>query len=269
MKNKQSAVLKWLLLAVCLFAAGCFYSCSGRTKAQNEVVVQESRAVQTERAPGSSGAEENGEKTENWYDAGADPERAGDSREDGSAESASDMELPDETDRLPENSSAAETALLYVYVCGEVQSPGVYTLPEGTRIYEAVDLAGGFTEQAAENWLNLAEPLMDGMKLEVPSRAQVKDPSWQAQNRSAAAENGSGGSAGNSGANVSGQAALVNINTASREELMTLKGIGESRAEDIIRYRKEAGGFTKIEDIMKVPGIKDAAFQKIKENITV
>ena len=62
---------------------------------------------------------------------------------------------------------------------------------------------------------------------------------------------------------------LVNINTASLEERMTLKGIGASRAEDIVRYRQEAGGFTKIEDIMKVPGIKDAAFQKIKDNITV
>ena len=68
---------------------------------------------------------------------------------------------------------------------------------------------------------------------------------------------------------MAGQHVLVNLNTASLEELMTLKGIGTSRAEDIIRYRKKAGGFTKIEDIMKVPGIKDAAFQKIKENITV
>ena len=61
----------------------------------------------------------------------------------------------------------------------------------------------------------------------------------------------------------------MNINTASLEELMTLKGIGASRAEDIVRYRQEAGGFTKIEDIMKVPGIKEAAFQKIKDNIIV
>ncbi len=111
--------------------------------------------------------------------------------------------------------------------------------------------------------LNLAEPVTDGMKLEVPSKAQAGDPAWQAQNQNALTGNRD---AGNS---VAGQHVLVNLNTASLEELMTLKGIGTSRAEDIIRYRKEAGGFTKIEDIMKVPGIKDAAFQKIKENITV
>ena len=95
------------------------------------------------------------------------------------------------------------------------------------------------------------------------SKAQAGDPAWQAQNKNALTGNRD---AGNS---VAGQHVLVNLNTASLEELMTLKGIGTSRAEDIIRYRKEAGGFTKIEDIMKVPGIKDAAFQKIKENITV
>ena len=61
----------------------------------------------------------------------------------------------------------------------------------------------------------------------------------------------------------------VNLNTATKEEFMTLKGIGESRAEDIIRYREESGGFRSIEDIMKVPGIKDAGFQKIKDRITV
>ena len=61
----------------------------------------------------------------------------------------------------------------------------------------------------------------------------------------------------------------MNINTAGKEELMTLSGIGESKAEDIIRYREESGGFRTIEEIMKVPGIKDAGFQKIKDRITV
>lgn len=266
MKKKQSVILKWLVLAVCLFAAGCFYSCGGRESAEEAVAVHGNRAFQAESAPGSSSERtgEGSEKQENTGEKPENPESNGDSRETGSAEAGSGAELPGGTDILPENSSMAETALCYVYVCGKVQSPGVYTLPEGARIYEAVDLAGGFTDDAEESWLNLAEPVTDGMKLEVPSRTQAKDPSWLAQNQT-------GGSAGaGAGAAVSGQqTALVNINTASQEELMTLKGIGASRAEDIIRYRKEAGGFTKIEDIMKVPGIKDAAFQKIKENITV
>ncbi|MFR5733335.1 MAG: helix-hairpin-helix domain-containing protein [Clostridium sp.] len=118
---------------------------------------------------------------------------------------------------------------------------GIHRLPEGARIYEAVDLAGGFTDDAEDLWLNLAEPVTDGMKLEVPSRAQAGDPAWQAQNQNALTGNRD---AGNS---VAGQHVLVNLNTASLEELMTLKGIGASWAGDIIRYRKEAGGFTKIE----------------------
>lgn len=227
MKKKQSAIFKWLLLAVCLFTAGCFYSCGSRETAKEAVSVHGNRAFQAESAPESS------------------TETTG--------------EYPEDTEASREN----EAALCYVYVCGKVQSPGVYTLPEGARIYEAVDLAGGFTDDAEESWLNLAEPVTDGMRLEVPSKAQAKDLSWQAQSQYAVTGNGD---AGNSAA---GQRGLVNLNTASLEELMTLKGIGASRAEDIIRYRKEAGGFTRIEDIMKVPGIKDAAFQKIKENITV
>ena len=107
------------------------------------------------------------------------------------------------------------------------------------------------------------------MKLEVPSRTQAKDPSWQAKSQAGSANNAGATGGGANGAAGKSQAALVNINTASLEELMTLKGIGASRAEDIVRYRQEAGGFTKIEDIMKVPGIKEAAFQKIKDNIIV
>lgn len=237
MKKKQSAILKWLLLAICLFAAGCFYSCGTRKTVQGLETGQENRAFQAESAPGNTEAE--AVKLQRETD-----------------------DVP-ETDRVPESSGVAEPALCYVYVCGEVVTPGVYTLPEGARIYEALNLAGGFTAQASDSWLNLAEPITDGMKLEVPSRAQAEDPSWQAQSQNVFA--GSGGA----GHSAAGQSVLVNLNTASLEELMTLKGIGASRAEDIIRYRKEAGGFTKIEDIMKVPGIKDAAFQKIKENITV
>lgn len=267
MKKKQSAIWKWLVLAVCLFAAGCFYSCGSREAAQEEVSVQEGRVFQAE-----SGAEAAAESSEKREDSEAKPEHPADtgaSREAGAAENAESMEMHGATDRVPENSSMAEAALCYVYVCGEVQLPGVYTLPEGARIYEALELAGGFTGQAADSWLNLAEPVADGMKLEVPSEAQTKDPSWQAQNQSGTG-NGENRTGGNAKTAASGQqTALVNINTASQEELMTLKGIGASRAEDIIRYRKEAGGFTKIEDIMNVPGIKDAAFQKIKENITV
>lgn len=140
---------------------------------------------------------------------------------------------------------------IYVYVCGEVMSPGVYALTEGSRIYEAVEAAGGFTDEAAEQSLNLAAMVSDGMQITVYSMKEA-----ETLQESAAGKTGAAGS-------------FVNLNTATKEELMTLKGIGEAKAEDILRYREKSGGFKRIEDIMKVPGIKDAGFQKIKDSITV
>ena len=144
-----------------------------------------------------------------------------------------------------------------VHVCGEVANPGIYELPAGSRIYEAVKAAGGFTENAEEESVNLASPIEDGVQIRIYSKDE--------------AETLAAGAAPFDGFEASGEGKepVVNLNTATKEELMTLSGIGESRAEDIIRYREENGGFQNIEDIMKVSGIKDAAFQKIKDRITV
>lgn len=144
-----------------------------------------------------------------------------------------------------------------VHVCGEVANPGIYELPAGSRIYEAVKAAGGFTENAEEESVNLASPIEDGVQIRIYSKEE--------------AETLAAGAAPFDGFEASGEGKepVVNLNTATKEELMTLSGIGESRAEDIIRYREENGGFQNIEDIMKVSGIKDAAFQKIKDRITV
>lgn len=163
---------------------------------------------------------------------------------------------PSETQVEVDNSKAAG---IYVYICGEVANPGVYELSEDSRIYEAVDAAGGFTENAARESINLASKVSDGMQITIYNKEE------------AASLSAGGTSAGkNSGQDqVSGSSSLVNLNTATKEELMTLKGIGESKAEDIIRYREKSGGFKKIEDIMKISGIKEAGFQKIKDSITV
>ena len=161
-----------------------------------------------------------------------------------------------ETQEYVENS---EKSGVYVYICGEVSNPGVYELSEDSRIYEAVDAAGGFTENAARESINLASKVSDGMQITIYNKEE------------AASLPAGGTSAGkNSGQDqMSGSSSLVNLNTATKEELMTLKGIGESKAEDIIRYREKSGGFKKIEDIMKISGIKEAGFQKIKDSITV
>ena len=144
--------------------------------------------------------------------------------------------------------SIESVQMCFVHICGEVNAPGVYELPEGSRIFEAVEAAGGFTEEASEESLNLAGVISDGMQIVILSEDEAKR-QLEAEEYMASG--------------------LVNINTASKEQLMTLPGIGESRAEDILRYREESGGFETIEDIMKVSGIKDAAFQKIKDSIVV
>ena len=286
MKKKQSAILKWLLLAVFLLAAGCFYSCSGgRTSGGWDPSADSMAEEAPEAAETASGLTQAGESGN-----AGQSEQAGEFENAGQSETAeqsgntglAEPEGPSgnagapepagqsgstEVSGVAERSEKTDQKLCYVYLCGEVNNPGVYTLLEGARVYEAIELAGGFTGEAAESWLNLAEPVCDSMKLEVPSKTQAKDPLWQAKAQAGSAK--TSGAAGAGGTDGGSQKMLVNINTASLEELMTLKGIGASRAEDIVRYRQEAGGFTKIEDIMKVPGIKDTAFQKIKDNITV
>ena len=172
-----------------------------------------------------------------------------------------------------EGTAGGKAGRIFIHVCGEVAVPGVYDLEEGSRIYQAIDMAGGFTEDAAKDFLNMAESLEDGMKIQVPNRKEAgewdsrkavtyPESTGRTQEKEAA---GAGGVLERSNTGT----AKVNLNTASKEQLMTLKGIGEARAEAIIAYRQEFGPFTRIEDIMEVSGIKEAAFQKIKEDITV
>ena len=138
--------------------------------------------------------------------------------------------------------------MVYVYVCGAVQDPGVVEVPEGSRAEEALRLAGGMTAEADPFYVNLAETVTDGQKLYFPTAEEAGTLEAAVK----AAEEG-----------------LVNINTASPEELCTLPGIGTSRATDIVRYREKNGAFQTKEDIMKVPGIKQNAYDKLCDKITV
>ncbi len=163
----------------------------------------------------------------------------------------------------------AVSGTLSVYVCGAVNIPGVYELPAGSRLYQAIDAAGGMREDADKNYLNLAMELVDGEKLQVPTQEEVLTGSFGAE-RTEAAElaSGSGSSASKEGAST-GTSGLVNINTADETLLMTLPGIGETKAKSIIAYRTENGSFAKIEDIMNIPGIKQAVYDKIKDAICI
>jgi competence protein ComEA len=149
----------------------------------------------------------------------------------------------------------AESEVLYVYVCGAVKDPGVVELPAGSRVYEALEQAGGLTEDAADLTINQAALLEDGQQIYVPTKEEAGD--WTPD---------VGGSTADDGADA-GSSGKIHINTASLEELMTLPGIGESKAAGIIEYRESAGGFQSIEDIKNVSGIGDAVYTKIKDRI--
>ncbi len=151
--------------------------------------------------------------------------------------------------------SEAETAYktntqagVWVYVCGEVKDPGVYYLEASSRIMDAIEMAGGMTADADRVHLNLASPIEDGQRIYVSSVSEAAEGSPEIYT---AEESG-----------------LIDLNTASLEELKTLPGIGDSKASAIIEYRKSTP-FETIEDIMNVSGIKENSFQKIKDMIKV
>lgn len=165
---------------------------------------------------------------------------------------------PVPTEKVEDEPRPTEVPAIYVYVCGAVKSPGLYKMPYGTRGLTAVEMAGGFDEKADRDYLNLAAVLCDGQRLYIPFLTDTEN---------LAPENRIDGTEGDGGGG--GIIGKVNINTASIQELMTLSGIGEARARDIIEYRTKVGAFITIEEIMNVTGIGEARFEKIKDSIRV
>lgn len=131
-----------------------------------------------------------------------------------------------------------------VYVCGAVKKPGVYELPANARKQDALNAAGGFTEDAVKDTVNLAAFMEDADMLRIPYLGEEFSED-----------------AG------TGKDSRININTAGINELTSLPGIGESKASAIIEYREKTGRFTRTEDLMKVPGIKDGTFEAVRDLI--
>ena len=162
---------------------------------------------------------------------------------------------------------------MYVFIYGAVKKPGVYEIQKGARLYELVSLAGGLSQEAAIGYNNLAREIVDGEQIYVPTEEEVKEGQGDGGVVGAGTGGvvgvGAGGVVGVGAGGVSEDGKLVNINSATREELMTLSGIGESRANDIISYRNQYGPFRSIEEIQNVSGIKTGIYEKIKDYITV
>ena len=155
----------------------------------------------------------------------------------------------------------AQTETVFVYVCGKVRSPGVYELPSAARVCDAIEAAGGVLKSADPESVNQAEALKDGTRIYIPSKKETSGTSGAASDARPEGTVSAGGAQLSPG--------MVNLNTASKDELMTLPGIGESKAQSILDYRQENGSFSRTEDIMNISGIKEGVFNKIKDSITV
>ena len=186
------------------------------------------------------------------------------------------LEIENTTEENTEENNEAkeEKSKIIVHVSGAVKNEGIVELEEKARVVDAIEAAGGVTENAYMKEVNLAEPLEDGMKIYIPTKEEVEKEE---------AEQGGSGSYITSGSSISSQSKSniqdktstnsknkkVNINTASKEELDTLPGVGESTANKIISYRNENGKFKSIEEIKEVSGIGDSKFEQIKDLIEI
>ena len=159
-----------------------------------------------------------------------------------------DMTPEENADKAETESACAEPEMIYVYVCGHVRQPDVYSLAAGTRLYEAIEAAGGAADDADLQQLNLADQLTDG-RIYVPAEGETAAESEYTEDKMS---NG-----------------LVNINTATAEQLQTLPGIGQAKAKAIVAYREANGNFSSIEDLRKVPGIKEGVFGQVQSLICV
>ena len=169
----------------------------------------------------------------------------------------SDMAEADDTQTL--KSMDHEIAYIYIHLCGAVAKPDVYRIEADARLVDAIALAGGLKEDAAGDYINQAGELEDGERIYIPTKDEVGE-----LDAALYILGDTSGPADNEEADK-----LVDINRAGAEELMSLPGIGQAKADSIIEYRKRAGKFIKIEELMEIPGIKEGLFKQVSPYITV
>lgn len=234
MKNK-----KWIttgLTIVFIVFAGILYSCRNADIQEAQVVLQnqDTNFAQTNVQ----------EKDENTKVIQDDTKAIQD-----------DTKAIQENEIVPqEDTEVIRVELIYIHICGAVKEPNVYEVEKDSRLFDIIKLAGGLTEDAAGDFVNQAALVEDGQQIYIPTKEEVEDmtPSDYSVKDNDIEKPGK-----------------VDINVAGMEELMTLTGIGESKAKSIITYRQDNDGFKTIEEIKNIDGIKDSVFNKICDVITV
>lgn len=230
--NKNQTIRYLLILMSVLVFSGCgrqegvFYDGSGQIRQEGTGQEQ-------------SGPEQNDRNQNGWEQ---------NDREEAGAEGQSILETQ-------------QAGVCFIHICGAVVCPGVYQVPEGSRLYEAISQAGGLSADACDYMVNQAQIVTDGMQIYIPTVQEAET----VQSAYPAAGSGTGWVTGREQT----QDGSVNLNSATKEQLMTLPGIGESRAEAIIAYRQEHGGFSNVEELMNVSGIKQGVYDRLKERIRV
>lgn len=201
----------------------------------------------------------------------SDDSDAGNGTGSDSGKHTSDVDIDNGSEAVSDKEM--QQAMIYVDVCGAVANPGVFQLAAGSRVFQAIEAAGGYLPEAALTCVNRAGVLTDGQQLYILTQEEMERQGRDPVEMAKASDGQISGSAG-TGQNTGMTAQVqqdnrININTADEAQLTTLTGIGATRAQAIIAYREENGPFAAIEDIMNVQGIKEGTFAKIKDEIVV
>lgn len=177
------------------------------------------------------------------------------------AETQRSESVPETDDTQISEENGIQTEKCFVYICGAVNTPGVYEVTQNARLYEVIEAAGGLTEDAAEESVNQAREIVDGEMVRILTQEEAaKDGLEEAGERT---------ETGVDGETAQDSDGRIDLNLATAAELMTLSGIGQTKADSIIRYREKNGSFSSVEEIKQVEGIKEGVYNRIKDHIKV
>ena len=175
-------------------------------------------------------------------------------------------EVAEESDKEKETQGGGK---IFIDIAGEVKNPGVYEVTSDSRIFEAIEKAGGLTEKADTTNVNQAETVKDGQKISIPKKGATAQSSGGSGGESSQTTSAPASNAQTSAGTDPASGTKININSADSSQLQTINGIGPSTAEKIIRYRTSKGAFKSIDDLKKVDGIGDKKLEKLRPYVTI
>jgi competence protein ComEA len=261
--ENKGTIIKIIVILIILAAAVTLYISKSTAEKDNGIIISQADAA---AASGTEAGENQGNGEEVFEESG-------------------NSQLVDKSGQQY-GTSNLENDTIVVDVFGAVNSPMVMIIPAGSRVYEAIEKAGGLTDKADLRTINRAIVLSDGDRLYIPTKEELEskeelpsyvahdsntglsDASGAAKTTSAVKSAGASEQNGNQGTSQS-QNGLININTADAQELQKLSGVGPSIADRIITYRNNNGSFKTIDDLKKISGIGAKTFDKFKDKITV